>query len=60
VKMEIACGSIKSFEPEGFRPEHAVGNGKLKLYDPFPRRHPLVTIEPDDRGNTVIEIRISD
>jgi hypothetical protein len=57
--MKITSGSIRDLEPEGFQPDHAVGNGKLKLHDPFPKRYPLVIMEPDSEGNTTLEVSVS-
>ena len=56
VTMRVTHGEIASITPDGYFVENAVGNGKLKLYDPVAKRYPLVEIAPDSTGKISLEI----
>ena len=56
VRLHVKTGTIESWEPGGYIPEHAVAGGKLKLVDPAPATYPLATVRPSNDGETVIEI----
>lgn len=58
VRLEVKTGGIESWEPGGYAPKHAVGNGKLTLIDPAPTSCPLATVHPSDDGESVVEIRL--
>lgn len=58
VEMRFTKGKLGKLEPEGYAPEHAVGNGKLKLIDPKPMKYPVVYVAPD-QGELQIDIRLN-
>jgi hypothetical protein len=57
VRMTLLSGRILRWEPEGYHPTLAVGNGKLKLRDPSPRRRPLAVLAADASGEIALEVR---
>lgn len=57
VTMTLLSGRVARWEPEGYRPEMAVGNGKLKLVDPAPRRSPLAVLAAEPGGEIALEVR---
>lgn len=56
--LTIKTGEVKGWEPEGYAPDMRVGNGRLKLRDPLPRRYPQTTVAPDASGEVVLEVRV--
>jgi hypothetical protein len=50
-------GSIDGVEPNGYKPTHAVGNGRLELVDPIARSYPLVKIVPSVSAEIVLELK---
>jgi hypothetical protein len=57
VTLSLRAGRLLRWEPEGYAPEMAVGNGRLKLRDPAPRRYPRATLAGDADRSIVIELR---
>jgi len=58
VRLEAKSGGIETWEPGGYAPKHAVGNGKLALVDPAAMDFALATVRPSDEGESVVEIRL--
>lgn len=48
-------GKIAEVKPEDFAPSHAVGNGKLPLIDPLPKRYPAIGVE---REGGVLQVEV--
>jgi hypothetical protein len=57
-ELKVTRGEITHFEPEGYAPRHAVGNGLLLLRDPAPRSYPLVKASPAPDGVLELELRL--
>jgi hypothetical protein len=56
VRMRAVKGAITRIDPEGNAPLHAVGNGKLALFDPSPKKYPFIYVAPDASGELELEI----
>ena len=54
--LRVLKGSLKSLAPDAHAPLHAVGNGKLLLHDPEPKRYPEITFTTGDDGLLTLEI----
>jgi len=57
-EVRVATGKVLEVQRDGYRPTHAVGNGKLALIDPMPMQYPVVRIEPEE-GEVVLEIQVT-
>jgi hypothetical protein len=53
--LHAETGTLGAIDPEGLVPGHAVGNGKLDLVDPNPRKYPTVLVTPEE-GRFVVSI----
>ena len=56
--MKLSAGTVGAWEPEGYQPVLAVGNGRLKLRDPWPRRYPQAVLSPEPGGEIVLELQV--
>lgn len=55
--LRLVAGRLLRWEPDGYVPDHAVGNGRLKLRDPEPRSYPRASVAPADSGSIELELR---
>jgi hypothetical protein len=55
--LAVSTGTISAYDPVGHVNEIRVGLGKLVVFDPARGEFPLVTIQPDDAGMIVVEVR---
>lgn len=56
-RLIVEAGRIARMQPDGYAPIMAVGNGKLLLADPAPRRFPQITLAPGTGGELSLEVR---
>ena len=57
VYLTVRAGTLSAWEPDGYAPKLAVGNGKLRLADPVPKTFPRATIAAPSEGEIVVEIQ---
>jgi len=57
VEMSAATGRLAGIDTEGYAPAHAVGNGRLTLIDPMPRKYPTVRVDPAG-GEIAIRVQL--
>ncbi len=58
VVLTVVQGTVKDWRPGAFREEIVVGNGLLVLEDPAPATESTLSIQPSNRGQIVVEVRI--
>ncbi len=47
-QLSVVNGSLDRLEPNAYEVQFAVGNGKLDLIDPAPRKYPEIYLNPSD------------
>ena len=58
VELRVIKGRMGDVIRDGFAPPLIVGMGKLKLFDPAPKRYSTVEVEPGKGREAIIEIRV--
>ncbi|MCP4643233.1 MAG: DUF4962 domain-containing protein [bacterium] len=56
IELRMLRGRITDVQQEGHAPSLVVGMGRLTVFDPAPRRYPLVNVAPDENG--VLELQV--
>jgi hypothetical protein len=58
VRLSVSKGTITEWDPTGYEPLLAVGNGALRLVDPLPQKFPRATVRPASTGEITLEVRL--